>query len=379
MIIDADRVAPTQGLADESFVQLLTPTGERVAHEHYDPLVADLDREKLEQFYQDMVLVRRFDREATALQRHGELGLWPPSFGQEAIQVGSGHALRPRDFAFPSYREHGVALARGLYLPKLLRLFRGVEHGGYSPFEVNFANVSIVIGSHPLHAVGYAMGIQRDGDVGTGDPARDRASIAYFGDGSTSQGDVNEALVFAASNNAPVVFVVQNNQWAISVPVSTQSRVPLAERGKGFGIPIVRVDGNDLLASYAVAREALHRARSGGGPTYIEAVTYRRGAHTTSDDPTKYRTAAEEESWEDRDPIDRVATYLRSLGTPSEFFTELDAKADAFGAEIREYCRSLEAPAPESMFDHVYVSPHSQVEYEREWFTHYQSGFEVQE
>ena len=379
MITDTNRETPGVEEQDTTIVQLLTHQGTRVHHDQYTPLVADLDRDTLEGFYRDMVLVRRFDREATALQRHGELGLWPPSFGQEGIQVGSAHAVARRDFIFPSYREHGVAHVRGVYLPELLPLFRGVAHGGYDPHAHDFTNLSIVIGSHTLHAVGYAMAIQRDGDVGTADPERNRAAITYLGDGATSQGDASEALVFAASNNAPVVFIVQNNQWAISVPVSTQSRVPIATRGQGFGIPTVRVDGNDVIASHAVALEAMERARSGGGPTFIEAVTYRMGAHTTSDDPSKYRTREEEEYWAQRDPISRLRVYLETLGTSAQFFDDLEAAADEFGAATREYCRNLASPAPESMFDHVYATEHAQVSYEREWFAAYQAGFEESE
>src|SRR5699024_8242214 len=247
-------------------------------------------------------------------------GLWPPSLGQEAAQVGSAHALAPQDFVFPSYREHGVAKVRGLDLNSLLLLYRGQEHGGWDPREHNFTTASLVIGSHTLHATGYAMGIQRDGDVGTGDPARDRCVVTYYGDGASSQGDVNEALVFAASTGAPVVFFCQNNQWAISVPSATQSRTPLADRGTGFGIPSVRVDGNDVIACYAVTAAAVERAHSGGGPTLIEAVTYRMGAHTTSDDPTRYRTAAEEDQWRRRDPLERLRTHLEAEGTGADFF-----------------------------------------------------------
>lgn len=376
MTTDTHRETPVVGEQDATIVQLLTQAGTRAHHDQYSPRVAHLDRSDLERFYRDMVLVRRFDREATALQRHGELGLWPPSSGQEAAQVGSAHATAPRDFIFPSYREHGVAHVRGVDLSDLLPLYRGTAHGGYDPFAHNYSTASLVIGSHTLHAVGYAMGIQRDGDVGTGDPARDRAAVAYFGDGATSQGDSNEALVFAASNNAPVVFFVQNNQWAISVPASTQSRTPIAWRGHGFGIPSVRVDGNDVLACYAVTAEALERARSGGGPTFIEAVTYRMGAHTTSDDPTKYRAREDEAYWADRDPIDRLRTYLVAEGTTEEFFAGVDEAADELGVRTREHCRNLPTPAPETMFDHVYASEHPQVTSEREWFDAYQAGFE---
>ncbi|MEO6822628.1 MAG: thiamine pyrophosphate-dependent enzyme, partial [Candidatus Nanopelagicales bacterium] len=211
-------------------IQLLTPEGERVHHPDYD---VDLTTEQLRALYRDLVLVRRVDTEATALQRQGELGLWAPLLGQEAAQVGSGRALDPGDYAFPTYREHGVAWTRGIDPLTLLGLFRGVTNGGWDPREHNFALYTIVIGDQTLHAVGYAMGIQRDGT--------DDAVICYFGDGATSQGDVSESFVFAAVFNAPVVFFCQNNQWAISEPLERQTRIPLYQRAAGFGFPGVRV------------------------------------------------------------------------------------------------------------------------------------------
>ncbi|WP_154796244.1 pyruvate dehydrogenase (acetyl-transferring) E1 component subunit alpha [Occultella kanbiaonis] len=372
---DTQGETPHVGTQDDDLIQLLTITGERVHQQTYSPLVEHLDRAALEGLYRDMVLVRRFDTEATALQRHGELGLWPQCLGQEAAQIGSGRALAAQDHVFPSYREHGVGWTRGLDLRKVLHQFRGEDHGGWDPADHNFSLYTLVIGSHALHATGYAMGVQRDGDVGTGNPERDRAVVAYFGDGATSQGDVSEAMVFAAVNDAPVVFFCQNNQWAISEPTERQSRVPLYRRGSGFGIPAVRVDGNDVLACYAVTREALERARSGGGPTFIEAVTYRMGAHTTSDDPTRYRSRAEEDYWRTRDPIDRLKLHLVAEGTAPEFFTALDEEAEAFGEQIRDYCRSIPKAAPSRIFEHVYAAEHSLVEAERAWFDEYEAGF----
>ncbi|UFU06287.1 pyruvate dehydrogenase (acetyl-transferring) E1 component subunit alpha [Ruania halotolerans] len=376
---DADGDTTPVGGPDDDLIQLLTPDGERVHHESYSARVDHLDTEALQSLYRDMVMVRRFDTEATSLQRHGELGLWPPCLGQEAAQVGSGRALGVRDYVFPSYRELGVAWTRGVDLRKTLHLFRGEDHGGWDPAEHNFHLYTLVIGAHTLHATGYAMGIQRDGDVGTGNPDRDRAAVAYFGDGATAQGDVNEALTFAAVNDAPVVFFCQNNQWAISEPAQQQSRVPLFHRGRGFGVPSVRVDGNDVLASHAVMLEALERARSGGGPTFIEAVTYRMGAHTTSDDPTKYRTRAEEEMWRRRDPIDRLHALLVREGESEQFFTELEAETEQFGAEIREYCRAIAAPGTERMFEHVYASENPQVSADRAWLAEYEEGFATEE
>ena len=232
------RPQPSEG---PDFVQLLTPEGERVEHPDYSIDISDAEVRDL---YRDLVLVRRIDTEATALQRQGQLGLWASLLGQEAAQVGAGRALTDRDFAFPTYREHGDAYCKGVDPVTLLGLFRGVSQGGWDPQTNRFALYTIVIGSQTLHATGYAMGLQRDGGDG--------AAMAFFGDGASSQGDVNEAFVWASSFNAPVVFFCQNNQWAISEPVERQSRIPIYHRAGGFGFPGVRVDGNDVLAVLAV-------------------------------------------------------------------------------------------------------------------------------
>lgn len=361
-------------------VQLLTPEGRRVQDPRlgaYDARVAALSPDTLRAMYGDMVLARRFDTEATALQRQGELALFAPALGQEGAQIGSAHALAPQDYVFPAYREHGVLLVRGVDMREVMRLFRGVDHGGWDPAEHKVHLYTLVIGSHTLHATGYAMGVQRDGLVGTGDPARDTAVVTYFGDGATSQGDVHEAMVFAAVNNAPVVFVCQNNQWAISVPTSGQSTVPLARRGTGVGIPSVRVDGNDVLASYAVTAEALDRARSGGGPTFIEAYTYRMGAHTTSDDPTRYRLPSELEEWQARDPIMRLRTFLTNQKlADDDFFAQVDEEAQAAASQLRERVLAMPDPPPEKMFDHVYPHGSPELDRQREQFLAYAASFE---
>ncbi len=375
----AELTAPVPEVGDggPEMVQLLTPEGQRVENTEYDEYVKDLTDEDLRGFYRDLVLIRRVDAEATALQRQGELGIWASLLGQEAAQVGSGRAMRPQDYAFPTYREHGVAWCRGVNPLNLLGLFRGVNHGGWDPNEKNFHLYTIVIGAQTLHATGYAMGIQRDGDVGTGDDERDAAVIAYFGDGASAQGDVNEAFVYAAVNNAPVVFFCQNNQWAISEPNERQTRIPLYQRARGFGFPGVRVDGNDVLAVYAVATQALNAARSGNGPTFIEAYTYRMGAHTTSDDPTKYRVSAEVEVWKHRDPIERLKSYLvHTKKADQAFFDAIDAEADELAGQVREGCLSMPDPTPDSMFDHIYVEEHPVVEAERREFAAYHAGFE---
>jgi pyruvate dehydrogenase E1 component alpha subunit len=374
----AALVAPVpEIIGGAEFVQLLTPEGERVEHPEYSPYIADLTDDDLRGFYRDQVLIRRFDAEATALQRQGELGLWASLLGQEAAQVGSGRALRPQDYAFPTYREHGVAWCRGVNPLNLLGMFRGVNHGGWDPNENNFHLYTVVIGAQTLHAVGYAMGIQHDHAVGTGDADRDAAVIAYFGDGASAQGDVNESFVYAASTNAPVVFFCQNNQWAISQPVERQTRIPLYQRARGFGFPGVRVDGNDVLAVYAVTKAALNSARSGQGPMLIEAFTYRMGAHTTSDDPTKYRISAEVEVWKLRDPIARLKAYLTSsLKADREFFDAVEVEADELAAKVREGCLAMPDPEPLSMFDNVYVEEHPLIEAERAGFAAYAASFE---
>ncbi len=363
-----------------SLVQLLTPEGERVEHPDFsfgDGLSDAELAETVRGFFRDMTLTRRIDVEATALQRHGELGIWAQLLGQEAAQVGAGRALKPQDYVFPTYREHGVAWCKGVDPLKLLGLFRGVDQGGWDPRENNFGLYTIVIGAQTLHATGYAMGMQRDGVVGTGDPERDAAVIAHFGDGASSQGDVNESFIFAASYNAPVVFFCQNNQWAISEPIERQSRIPLYQRALGFGFPGIRVDGNDVLASYAVTQAALQRAREGQGPTFVEAYTYRMGAHTTTDDPTRYRLSDDVERWKLKDPIARVEVYLKRNGmADQEFFDAVAAEADELGHRLREGCKALPDPQPLSMFDHVYAEMTDELVVQRDGFAAYLESFE---
>jgi 2-oxoisovalerate dehydrogenase E1 component alpha subunit len=355
-------------------VQLLTPEGERVEHPAFS---FDLDDEAIKGFYRDMVLTRRIDVEATALQRHGELGIWAQLLGQEAAQIGSGRALLPQDYVFPTYREHGVAWCRGVDPLKLLGLFRGVDQGSWNPSDNNFGLYTIVIGAQTLHAAGYAMGVQRDGHVGTGDPERDAAVVAYFGDGASSQGDVNEAFIFAASYNAPVVFFCQNNQWAISEPIERQSRIPLYQRALGFGFPGVRVDGNDVLATYAVTQAALQRAREGQGPTFVEAYTYRMGAHTTTDDPTRYRLSEDLEHWKLKDPIQRVKVYLQRNGLVDKaWLEELDAEAEKLGEHLREGCRAMADPHVLDVFGQVFAEQTEELARQQSEFGAYLETFE---
>lgn len=357
-------------------VQLLSPEGvlqSGASAEQYLPYIEALSDEQLRRFHHDMVITRRFDAEATNLQRQGQLALWPPSHGQEAAQVGSAHAMRPQDHVFPSYREHAVGLIRGVHAVDIVRLMRGVTNGGWNPAEHgNFHLYTLVLGSQTLHATGYAMGVNFDGTSASGNPETDEAVVVYFGDGATSQGDVSEALVYAASFQTPQLFFLQNNQWAISVPVSVQSRTPLYLRAEGFGVPSIRVDGNDVLASYAVSRKNLDEARAGGGPRFIEAMTYRIGAHTTSDDPTKYRLNEELESWIARDPIVRYEAWLRSRGEGDGFFAELATEAEDFAADVRKRTLELGAPSADLIFDNVYSEPHPVMDAQKRWLEDYE-------
>ncbi len=358
-----DRAADVDDVA-----RLLTQDGVRVRDADLDPWVSDLDADALRGLYRDMVLVRRIDTEGVALQRQGQLGLWAPCNGQEATQIGTARALRADDFAFPSYREIGVGYARGAAPRDFVIAWRGEEHSTYNPFEINSAVPQIIIGAQTLHAVGYAMGIQRDGG--------DQVAVAYFGDGATSQGDVNEAMIFASSFTAPVVFVCTNNQWAISEPVTVQASYPIAGRAPGFGIPSMRVDGNDVLACTAAMRWALEHARSGKGPAFIEAVTYRMGPHTTSDDPTRYRDKEEVERWRERDPLQRLETYLRAQGAFDEAFAaEVAAAADALAAEVRAAALGATTRDPLTLLDNVYAEPHVGIDEQRERFGAYLDGF----
>ncbi|WP_438353064.1 pyruvate dehydrogenase (acetyl-transferring) E1 component subunit alpha [Microbacterium sp. CJ88] len=359
----ADAAADVDDVA-----RLVTADGERIADADLDPWIADVGVDTLRGLYRDMVLVRRIDTEGVALQRQGQLGLWAPCNGQEAVQIGTARALRADDFAFPSYREIGVQYARGARPADYVVAWRGEEHSTYDPYVINTAVPQIIIGAQTLHAVGYAMGIQRDGT--------DQAAAAYFGDGATSQGDVNEAMIFASSFGAPMVFVCSNNQWAISEPVTVQAKFPIAGRAPGFGIPSMRVDGNDVLACLAAMRWALDHARSGRGPAFIEAVTYRMGPHTTSDDPTRYRDKDELERWRRRDPIARVEALLCARdGFDDAFAAEVAADADALAAEVRAACLGAPSRAPLTILDNVYAEPHSGLDAQRASFGAYLDSF----
>jgi 2-oxoisovalerate dehydrogenase E1 component alpha subunit len=349
-------------------IRLLGEDGIRAPSPEWDRWIEDLDDDALADRYEDMVVLRRIDAEATALQRQGEIALWPPTLGQEAAQIGSGRALAADDFVFGSYRETGVAFTRGIDPVAIARVWRGAAASAWDPFEFHMATSQVIIGAQSLHATGYALGIQNDG--------AHSAAVTYFGDGAMSEGDVSEAMVFAATYQAPVVFFCQNNQFAISEPVTLQSAVPLAQRPTGFGIPSVRIDGNDILAVTAATREALDRAYTGGGPSFIEAVTYRMGPHTTADDPTRYRDPAELELWGRRDPILRLRMLLESHGVDGpELESRVAAAADRVAREFRAGVQAMADPEPLTVFDHVYAEPHRELDRQRDEYARYLEGF----
>lgn len=362
----------------EATLQLLSTDGTLIESDRtaeYRALVDRLTDDHLRLFYREMATTRRFDVEAGNLQRQGQLALWIPSLGQEAAQVGSAFATRPQDTIFPSYREHAIARIRGIDPIQIIALLRGVTNGGWDPKDSKFRLYTLVLGTQTLHATGYAMGIQFDGKTGTGDLTTDEACIVYFGDGSTSEGDVNEALVFAQSYQAPQVFFLQNNQYAISVPVVRQSRSPLYLRGEGFGIESYQIDGNDVLISYAVTRLAMDDARAGNGPRFIEAQTYRLGAHTTSDDPTKYRASSEEEYWKLRDPISRFEKFLRLRGESDAFFEQVRQEGEDLASDIRRRTLELTPPTMDVMFDHVFTDDHPVTAAQKKWLEEYEASF----
>ena len=357
--------------AGADLVQLLTPEGQRVSHPQFDLQISPAEIQSL---YRDMVLIRRADREANALQRQGQLGLWAPLLGQEAAQIGAGRAMAPQDMGFPSYREHGIAWCRGVDPTEVFGIFRGIDQGSWDPISTGFQLYTIVIANQCLHATGYAMGQRLDGKIG--DAEHGEATICFFGDGATSQGDVHEGFVWAAVYDAPVVFFCQNNQFAISAGLDRQTRVPLYRRAAGYGFPGIRVDGNDVLATLAVTRWALRECRTGNGPVLIEACTYRMGAHTTSDDPSRYRLATEMEEWKLKDPIERVRVHLvrEGLAEP-DFFDGVAAESDELAARLRDYCTSMPVPDPGRIFSKVYVEPPPYLQAQREEFLAYHASF----
>src|SRR5712664_2225245 len=311
----------------------------------------------LKALHRAMVLGRRLDERMVRLQRQGRIGTFAPIKGQEASQLGSVAALRPTDWMVPSFRETAAMLWRGWPIEKLLMLFAGRLEGGQPAPEQRDLPVCIPVATQLPHAVGLAYAAQYRGD--------DVVVMAYCGDGATSEGDFDEALNFAGVWSVPVVFLVQNNQWAISVPLKKQTHSrTIAQKALAYGVPGLQVDGNDVLAVYAACKEAVDRAREGHGPTLIECVTYRLGVHTTADDPTKYRTAEEVAEWERKDPLTRFTGYLKQKRLLE------DGLEEAVDAEIAGAIQRFEATAaaePLTMFEHVYAElpPHLKAQREQ--------------
>jgi 2-oxoisovalerate dehydrogenase E1 component alpha subunit len=309
--------------------------------------------------YRGMVLGRRFDTQATALAKQGRLAVYPSSRGQDACQVGAAIALRGQDWLFPTYRDSVAIITRGVDAAETLALLRGDWHCGYDPYEHRVAPQCTPLATQALHAVGLAHAATLQG--------RDQVALTLLGDGATSEGDTHEALNLAGVWKAPVVFLVQNNGYAISVPLAKQTAAPtLAAKGIGYGVPALLVDGNDAAAVYAAAREGVERAAGGGGPTLIEAVTYRVEAHTNADDATRYRTGEEVESWLDRDPVARLEAYLRAKRLlDDEAAGRLAAEAEQLAAGVRDRMNTEASVDPAELFEHVYESPTAALERQR--------------
>src|SRR5215470_11311745 len=315
-----------------------------------------LSGDELKRLYRAMVLARRLDERMVRLQRQGRIGTFAPIKGQEASQLGSVAVLRPHDWMVPSFRETAAMIWRGWPIEKLLLFFAGHLEGGQPAPDQHDLPITIPVSTQLPHAVGLAYAAQYRGD--------DVVVMAYFGDGATSEGDFHEALNFAGVWHVPVVFVCQNNQWAISVPLKKQTHSrTIAQKALAYELPGLQVDGNDVLAVYAAAREAVERARAGDGPTLIECVTYRLGVHTTADDPTKYRSEAEVAMWEQKDPLTRFRAYLEKRNLLEE---GLEQRVDE---EIAAAVARFEATAPADalvMFDHVYAELPPELKAQRE-------------
>lgn len=328
-------------------IRLIDPTGHRVA----DPALPVPPPDVLRALYRRMVIGRRFDRQATALTRQGRLAVYPSSHGQEACQVGAVLALGEADWLFPTYRDTMALVTRDIDAVDALTMLRGAWHCGYDPDAHRTAPQVTPLATAAPHAAGLADAARRRGDH--------VAALAFLGDGATSEGDAHEAFNFAAVFGAPVVFCVQNNGWAISVPLAKQTKAPtLAHKAVGYGMRGYLVDGNDAAAVHAVIVRALADARAGRGPALVECVTYRLEAHTNADDDRRYRDDATVAAWRERDPIARLERLLLDEGTlDASGVAEIRDEAEAFAARTREALRDDPVVDPAELFAHVYATP----------------------
>jgi 2-oxoisovalerate dehydrogenase E1 component alpha subunit len=339
-------------LPREEPVQLIDAAGARVADATYRAPTVD----RLREGYRGLVIGRRINDQCNALVRQGRLAVYPSSHGQEACQVAAAMVLGDGDWMFPTYRDSVALITRGVPAADAMVLLKGDWHSGYDPTQYKVAPQATPLATQLLHAVGFAHAAKLRGE--------DTVVIAMCGDGASSEGDFHEALNFAAVFHLPVVFFVQNNAWAISVPLSRQSAAPsLAHKAIGYGMPGEQVDGNDLAALLAVLGEAVGRARTGGGPSLVEAHTYRMQAHTNADDDTRYRDSAEVTAWIDRDPMQRLRTHLvgrKSLTAGAE--EEFAAEAEVVATALRDALNTEKTPDPEDLFRHVYATRTPQLE-----------------
>lgn len=312
-----------------------------------EALMPPLSEADIRRMYELLVLTRTYDERALALQREGRIGTYPPVMGQEAVQVGSACALSAADWVVPSFREMGVHFTLGYPLDLMFRYWAGDERGLVTPGNLNILPICVSVGTHIPHAVGIAMAAKYRKD-----PA---VVVAYFGDGATSKGDFHEGFNMAGVFGLPVVFICQNNQWAISIPLKGQTASQtLAQKALAYGFEGVQVDGNDVFAIYRATKEAVQKARSGGGPTFIECLTYRVADHTTSDDASRYRSPEEVAAWREKDPILRLERYMAEQGMWDERYgAEVKRKAtDAIDEAVRSM-ESASPPEPGEMFEHV--------------------------
>jgi len=343
-------------------------------------LPADMTEAMVKRIYEAMITIRAFDERALKLQRSGRIGFCVTSFGEEATQIGTAAALDDRDWVYPSYRQYGVAMYRGVDMGQMAsHLYGNADDTAigrqmpahYSFKDKNFVSISSVIGTQMIHAVGTAMAAKYKGD--------DIVAATYFGDGGTSSNDFHSSLTFAGAFKAPVLFFLVNNQYAISLPVSKQCGVDeLYKKGEGYGVNSVRVDGNDVIAVYQATKIAAERARQGNGPTLLELLTYRAGSHSSSDDPTRYRSKEEMATWKQQDPIERMRNYMQQIGLWSpEFEDGLWETARYKISQATEAAQSRPQPDWSTMFDHVYSElPNSLIE-QREDFLAHERGLEL--